>query len=176
MLGGLSAKITNIWLGIPASARTVHILKLRLSTPIGWDCLAVSYCHRQLELDPAPGMAGVAFKLLSTHQTDWQASEAKVTLSARCDARIVPSSSSPGGARVAYSHIAVLDGFFDEPTRLQLLEQLTEAGWDHAQVIGRFSFAFNVLHLELAAAGRGGQSCKALQLSEAACLYYICGS
>ena len=36
--------------------------------------------------------------------------------------------------RLAYSHMVVLDSFFDETEREALLSQLTESGWAHAQV------------------------------------------
>ena len=37
-------------------------------------------------------------------------------------------------ARLAYSHVVVLDSFFGEAERAPLLSQLTESAWDHAQV------------------------------------------
>lgn len=45
--------------------------------------------------DGAP--EGFPFQLLPTHGTSWTPSQAKVTLSARMDARLVPSPASPGG-------------------------------------------------------------------------------
>ncbi|KAK9806407.1 hypothetical protein WJX73_002680 [Symbiochloris irregularis] len=73
------------------------------------------------------------FDPVSTQHTTWQPAQAQVTVNARCDARIVPSAASPEGARVAYSHVAVLDDFIDEPTRSSLLALLTAEGWDHSQ-------------------------------------------
>ena len=36
--------------------------------------------------------------------------------------------------RLAYSHVVVLDSFFGKAEREPLLSQMTESGWDHAQV------------------------------------------
>ena len=57
------------------------------------------------------------------------------TMNVRLDARIVPSPASAEGARLDYSHVVVIDHFFDEPQRAELLAQLTHPGWDHSQVI-----------------------------------------
>lgn len=76
----------------------------------------------------------IEFEVLEIHTTDWEAKKARVTLNMRCDARIVPSLSSPGGARVDHAHVVVLDNFFDEKQRVELLNLITEKGWDHAQV------------------------------------------
>ena len=80
----------------------------------------------------------VSFKLLQKHQTAWQPGQTRVTANVRCDARIVPSASDKG-ARVSYSHVVVLDQFFDEPTRSGLLDLLTSPGWDHTQVSRRLA-------------------------------------
>jgi len=45
--------------------------------------------------DGSPG--GFPFQLLPTHDTTWTPHQAKVTLNARMDARLVPSPASPGG-------------------------------------------------------------------------------
>ena len=51
--------------------------------------------------DGAP--EGFPFQLLPTHGTVWTPSQAKVTLSARMDARLVPSPASPGGNALQFS-------------------------------------------------------------------------
>lgn len=42
-------------------------------------------------------LEGFAFQLLPTHESPWTPDQAKVALSARMDARLVPSPASPGG-------------------------------------------------------------------------------
>eukprot|EP00879_Flechtneria_rotunda_P012225 GHRR01012767.1.p1 GENE.GHRR01012767.1~~GHRR01012767.1.p1 ORF type:complete len:420 (+),score=129.30 GHRR01012767.1:107-1366(+) len=67
---------------------------------------------------------------LRTHPTDWSPENLKPTLNLVLDGCIVPTVA--GSARVDYSHLVVLDNFIDEPTRLQLLDYLTEPGWYYA--------------------------------------------
>ena len=38
------------------------------------------------------------------------------------------------GMRLDYAHVVVLDGFFGEAERRDLLDLLTAPGWDHSQV------------------------------------------
>ena len=65
-------------------------------------------------------------RYLRVHDTTWQPGDAKPTLNVRLDGRIVQSAA--GGARIAYSHIVVLDDFIDEQTRAELLAFLTAPG------------------------------------------------
>ena len=55
---------------------------------------------------------GFAFQLLPTHDSTWEPNEAQVTLSARLDARLVPSPASPlgdcSGAACSYAGRSLL--------------------------------------------------------------------
>ncbi len=109
-------------------------------------------------------------RYLRGRSTDWQPSAAAVTLNVRLDGRIVPSAG--GGARVSYSHIAVLDGFTDEPTRGALLGFLTRpagtdaaadggaagGGAESAQGVAGADAAGIAAHGGRAGGGNGGQS------------------
>lgn len=78
--------------------------------------------------------ASISYAPITTAPTSWDPAQAKITLNARLDARIVPSPASPHAVRVDYSHVVVLDGFLGEAQRCELLDQLTHPGWDHSQV------------------------------------------
>ena len=67
----------------------------------------------------------IPFRPVATHDTVWTPKQAKVTLNARLDARIVPCGGAGGGARLAHSHVVVLDDFFGEAEHSELLELLT---------------------------------------------------
>lgn len=109
-------------------------------------------------------------RYLRGRSTGWQPSTAAVTLNVRLDGRIVPSAG--GGARVSYSHIAVLDGFIDEPTRGALLGFLTRpagtdaaadggaagGGAESAQGVAGAGAAGIAAHGGRAGGGNGGQS------------------
>lgn len=69
-------------------------------------------------------------QLVKKHETSWQASEAKVVMNIRLDARVVPSPAN--GARIAYSHLVVVDDLVTEVDRAQLLDFITAAGHDHS--------------------------------------------
>lgn len=71
----------------------------------------------------------VQLRYLRHGDTSWEAHTAKVALNVRLDGRIVPAVT--GGARVSYSHVAVLDGFSDEAVRSELMAFLTEPALDH---------------------------------------------
>ena len=78
--------------------------------------------------------AAVRFQQLHTHATAWDPETVQITVNARLDARIVPSPSCQAGARVDYAHVAVLDDFFEESHRVELLDMLTAPTCDHTQV------------------------------------------
>lgn len=61
---------------------------------------------------------------LQTHSTQWDPNSVSVSLNVAVDGCIVPSESSPEGARLSESHIIVLDNFLDGDLTEQLLEVL----------------------------------------------------
>lgn len=63
------------------------------------------------------------FKLLATQLTSWDPASVSLRMNLRLDGCIVPSDAE--GARLSYSHIAVLDNFIDDATRRELLHFLT---------------------------------------------------
>ena len=74
---------------------------------------------------PAPEvLGGLDWRWLATHESDWSLDRLSPTLNLRLDGRIVPSAAA-GGARVSFSHLVVLDGFFGEPERQELAGFLT---------------------------------------------------
>lgn len=66
------------------------------------------------------------FTYLATHPTTWEPSSLEIALSITLDGCIVPSEAQ--GARISLSHVIVLDGLVDDPTRRQLLEFLVGKG------------------------------------------------
>ena len=77
----------------------------------------------QVEAELRQNVCPLPMRYLRGRDTTWQAADAKPTLNVRLDGRIVQSAAS--GARIAYSHIVVLDDFIDETTRAELLAFLT---------------------------------------------------
>lgn len=85
---------------------------------------------------PAPEvLGGLSWPWLATHETDWSPERLTPTLNLRLDGRIVPSVAA-GGARVSFSHLVVLDGFFGEPERRELAGFLTSSGAAAGQANG----------------------------------------
>lgn len=70
----------------------------------------------------------VQFQEVATHETDWQPSCVKVALNCTLEAALVPSDASPGGMRLDYGHVVVLDDFVDDATRQELLDFITQPG------------------------------------------------
>lgn len=70
---------------------------------------------------------------IQTHSSDWSPDTVQVTLNARIDARLVPCAAPQQGLRLSYGHIVVLDNFVGEDERNELLDLLTQPGWDHSQ-------------------------------------------
>lgn len=60
------------------------------------------------------------FKYLATHPTSWDPKSLEIPLNIRLDGCIVPSSSASEGARISFSHVVVLDGLVDDPTRQEI--------------------------------------------------------
>jgi hypothetical protein len=93
--------------------------------------------------DPEGGeLVSFTFRPIETHETRWDPASVRVTLNVRLDARLVPrralageaGGDRGGGLRVDYGHLVVLDDFFGESERAELLDELTAPGWDHTQV------------------------------------------
>eukprot|EP00884_Botryococcus_braunii_P000585 jgi/Botrbrau1/10527/Bobra.7_1s0008.1 len=84
-------------------------------------------------------VGGFEFRPIEVHETDWEAASVRVTLNVRMDARFVPcrhaSREGAGNAalRVDYGHVVVLDDFFGEEERSEILAELTAPAWDHSQ-------------------------------------------
>ena len=70
---------------------------------------------------------------IQTHSSDWSPDTVQVTLNIRVDARLVPCAPPQQGLRLSYGHIVVLDNFIGENERKELLDLLTQPGWDHSQ-------------------------------------------
>lgn len=77
------------------------------------------------QLPPPEVLGGLPWRFVETHETEWDASGVAPTLNMRLDGRIVPSATLPGGARVSFSHLLVLDNFIGEPERAALMSFLT---------------------------------------------------
>ena len=75
------------------------------------------------EAEVRQNVCSLPLRYLRGCDTTWQPADAKPTLNVRLDGRIVQSAGS--GARIAYSHIVVLDDFIDETTRAELMAFLT---------------------------------------------------
>jgi probable phosphoglycerate mutase len=74
-----------------------------------------------MEPPEAPALAHpLPFLLLASRPTTWDPASVRVHMNLRMDGCIVPSQADPGGARLAYSHVVVLDGFVDDATRREL--------------------------------------------------------
>lgn len=71
-------------------------------------------------------LAPPGIELLATHDSDWAPHACSVTLNVTLDACIVPTSS--GEARLDTAHVVVLDDFFGEPEREELLSFITQPG------------------------------------------------
>ncbi|KAI3427134.1 hypothetical protein D9Q98_007071 [Chlorella vulgaris] len=81
--------------------------------------------HSQHESRPLPPLAHpLPFTLLPTAPSSWDPAAVSPTLNIRLDGCIVPSEASEQGARIAYSHAVVIDGFVEDCTRGQLLDFL----------------------------------------------------
>ena len=77
---------------------------------------------------PAPEVLGsLTWPWLVTHESAWSPERVSPTLNLRLDGRIVPSAAA-GGARVSFSHLIVLDGFFREPERREIAAFLSDGG------------------------------------------------
>ena len=60
------------------------------------------------------GPAQLPLRPLATHESSWTPDAVACALNARLDARLVPSEAAPGGLRVDYAHVVVLDNFLGE--------------------------------------------------------------
>lgn len=69
---------------------------------------------------------------LGTHETDWDPQACSPTLNIALDACIVPTST--GEARLDTAHVVVLDDFFGEAERQELLAFITQQGKLHDKV------------------------------------------
>jgi hypothetical protein len=106
----------------------------------------------QVEAEVRQNVCPLPLRYLRGRDTAWQAADAKPTLNVRLDGRIVQSAAS--GARIAYSHIVVLDDFIDETTRAELLAFLTApAAGSPGSATAKAASASNTLQ---AAAEEGG--------------------
>ncbi len=91
-----------------------------------------------LQASPAAAVGGDGEALpegvtpLATHATAWDPSSVAVTLNVTLDACIVPCVSSCGESCADTAHVVVLDDFFGEDERRELLEHLTEPGEEAA--------------------------------------------
>lgn len=77
------------------------------------------------QLPPPEVLGGLPWRLLETHETEWNPSDVAPTLNIRLDGRIVPTAAPPGSARVSFSHLVVLDDFIGEPERAALMSFMT---------------------------------------------------
>ena len=71
-------------------------------------------------------LGGLDWRWLDTQPSSWTPDTISPTMNLRLDGRIVPSDAA-GGARVSFSHLVVLDGFFGEPERQELMGFLTSS-------------------------------------------------
>mmetsp|Transcript_11050 Transcript_11050/g.27900 ORF Transcript_11050/g.27900 Transcript_11050/m.27900 type:complete len:344 (+) Transcript_11050:177-1208(+) len=74
----------------------------------------------------------LVLRAIARQPTRWLPSEAKVALNVVMDAAIIEAP-PPENARISYSHVVVIDNFFDEEQRQQLQDAITHSGWDHRQ-------------------------------------------
>lgn len=72
--------------------------ELQPREPVNGCGLTLSYCC-------CSGEAGVPFRLLETHATEWIPDELKVTVNVRVDARLVPSLASPSDGTTRSLHL-----------------------------------------------------------------------
>lgn len=84
---------------------------------------------------------GPLLRHLEVHRTCWDPASVRVAMNVRLDARLVPcraggpgQGTGAGSLRVDYGHMVVLDDFFGEAERAELLADLTAPAWDHRQV------------------------------------------
>ena len=74
-------------------------------------------------MEDSPGRASVLHLIpVATHPTPWDPAALRVSMNLRLDGCIVPSERE--GARLSYSHLAVLDDFLDDATRRELRDFL----------------------------------------------------
>ena len=102
-----------------ATERLEHAAGVRMPAETATDAAAKGWRLPALE-----ALGGLAWRWLQTQPSSWTPGAVSPTLNLRLDGRIVPSA-AVGGARVSFSHLVVLDGFFGEPERQEMMGFLT---------------------------------------------------
>jgi hypothetical protein len=76
----------------------------------------------------------LVFTPIKTHETSWEASDAVITLNIVIDRTDgVEISDGSGKVESRCCNLIVLDSFFGEKERVELLDFITESNWDHKQ-------------------------------------------
>jgi hypothetical protein len=70
------------------------------------------------------------FTYLATHPTSWDPNSLEIPLNIRLDGCIVPSDTALEGARISFSHVAVLDGLVDDAVRKEIQKLLLVSSGD----------------------------------------------
>ena len=91
------------------------------------------------------GPAQLPLRPLATHESPWAPDAVACAMNARLDARLVPSETAPGGLRVDYAHVVVLDNFLGEELACsQVLKHCCSAvSWTQILPVGRPHVSMN---------------------------------